>query len=81
MFSLYTALSIIGTGAFFLWLIVAGRTIVRDGRILGLDIEAAHREMRDQFRTGITDRAGFRAALPPLENASAQHYASRIGCC
>jgi cytosine/adenosine deaminase-related metal-dependent hydrolase len=62
-------------------LIVAGRTVVTAGRIVGIDLEAAHREMRDQFRAGLAARAGFRAALPALEKAVRQHYAPHLGCC
>jgi cytosine/adenosine deaminase-related metal-dependent hydrolase len=62
-------------------LMVAGRTIVRDGQIIGVDIAAAHREMRDQFRAGLASRTGFRAALPAFEDAVRRHYARRLGCC
>jgi cytosine/adenosine deaminase-related metal-dependent hydrolase len=62
-------------------LIVAGRTIVRDGRVLGVDLDAAHHEMRDQFRAGLDARAGFRAALPAFEDAVRRHYTMRLGCC
>lgn len=61
--------------------IVAGRTIVRDGRVLGIDLEAAHRELRDQFRASLSSRAGFRDALPALEHAIQRHYTFRLGCC
>jgi cytosine/adenosine deaminase-related metal-dependent hydrolase len=62
-------------------LIVAGRTIVQEGRIVGVDIDAVHREMRDQFRAGLPMRASFRSALPALEEAIRRHYAPRLGCC
>jgi cytosine/adenosine deaminase-related metal-dependent hydrolase len=62
-------------------LIVAGRSIVRGGRVVGVDLDAAHGEMRAQFRAGLGARAGFRAALPAFEDAVRRHYALRLGCC
>ena len=62
-------------------LIVAGRSIVQGGRVVGVDLDAAHREMRDQFRAGLDARAGFRAALPAFEEAVRRHYTMRLGCC
>jgi cytosine/adenosine deaminase-related metal-dependent hydrolase len=62
-------------------LIVAGLTIVWDCRVVGVDLDAVHREMRDQFRSGLSTRAGFRSALPAFEEAIRRHYAPRLGCC
>jgi cytosine/adenosine deaminase-related metal-dependent hydrolase len=62
-------------------LIVAGRSIVRDGRVTGVDLDAAHVELRAAFRAGLTERAGFAAALPQLEDAVRRFYAPRLGCC
>ena len=60
---------------------MAGRSIVRDGRVLGVDLDAAHGELRAHYRTGLKDRARLQAALPSLERAIAGHYAMRLGCC
>jgi cytosine/adenosine deaminase-related metal-dependent hydrolase len=62
-------------------LIVAGRTIVSHGRVQGVDLDAAHDELRGIYRSGIAERAGLAAALPPLERAVRLHYLSRLGCC
>lgn len=61
--------------------IVAGRSIVREGRVLGVDLEAAHAELRARYRAGIAGRAELAAALPPLEAAIERHYRLRLGCC
>ena len=62
-------------------LIVAGRTVVSRGRVLGVDLEAAHRELRAAYRAGLPARAGFAAALPAFEREVARHYLDRLGCC
>ena len=62
-------------------LIVAGRGVVRDGRVVGVDLDAAHREVRERLRAGLAARAGLRAALPAFEEAVRGHYAPRLGCC
>lgn len=62
-------------------LIVAGRTIVSHGRVQGVDLDAVHDELRGIYRSGLGQRAGLVAALPPLESAVRNHYLSRLGCC
>ncbi|CAL8969946.1 amidohydrolase family protein [Rhodoplanes serenus] len=62
-------------------LIVAGRTVVRDGRLLGVDLEAAHKELAAAYRAGLAQRSGLRAALPALEASVARYYGARLGCC
>jgi cytosine/adenosine deaminase-related metal-dependent hydrolase len=61
--------------------IVAGRTIVRDGRVLGADLDAAHAELRGFYRAAVPSRAGLAAALPALDTAIAAFYRDRLGCC
>jgi cytosine/adenosine deaminase-related metal-dependent hydrolase len=62
-------------------LVVAGHTVVRDGQVLGVDLDAAHRELRDGCRAGIRARARLHAALPALERAVRAYYVPRLGCC
>jgi len=62
-------------------LIVDGRSIVAHGRVLGVDLDAVHDELRGIYRAGIADRAGLAAALPALESAVTRHYVTRLGCC
>jgi cytosine/adenosine deaminase-related metal-dependent hydrolase len=62
-------------------LIVAGRQIVRDGRLTRVDLDAAHDELRRQCRSKISSRAPFLQAWGDLEPAVAQHYRNSLGCC
>jgi cytosine/adenosine deaminase-related metal-dependent hydrolase len=61
--------------------IVNGRTIVSRGRVLGVDLDGAHAELRAAYRAGMPDRAAFDAALPAFERAVRGHYLQRLGCC
>lgn len=61
-------------------LIVAGRTVVRDGVVLGVDLDAAHRALRDACRAAMPGRAGLWRAMPGFEAAVAGYY-RRVGCC
>jgi cytosine/adenosine deaminase-related metal-dependent hydrolase len=61
--------------------IVAGRTIVSRGRVVGVDLDAARRELRATYRAGMASRTGFAAALPAFEAAVRNHYLQRLGCC
>ena len=61
--------------------IVAGRTIVRDGRILGIDLPAVRQEVLSQMRSGMAKNATFMSALSTLDEAVAHHYAPNSNCC
>lgn len=61
-------------------LVVAGRTVVRDGAVVGVDLDGAHRALRDACRAAMPERAGLRQALPAFEAAVAGWY-RRLGCC
>jgi cytosine/adenosine deaminase-related metal-dependent hydrolase len=61
-------------------LIVAGRTIVKDGAMLGVDVSAARAEVLGRMRQAIADKAAIAAALPLLESAIAKHYEPNPGC-
>jgi cytosine/adenosine deaminase-related metal-dependent hydrolase len=60
-------------------LIVAGKTIVRDGRVLGIDHPAMNQELLARFRHGITQNATLAAALPDLERVVRDHF--ETPCC
>jgi cytosine/adenosine deaminase-related metal-dependent hydrolase len=62
-------------------LMVAGRTIARDGKILGVDLDAAQKELRAAYRAAMPSRSGFIAAWPDFEAAICAHYQNRLGCC
>jgi len=60
-------------------LIVAGKTIVRDGRVLGIDLPAMNDDLLARFRHGIAQNATLAAALPELERAIRGHF--ETPCC
>ena len=61
--------------------IVAGRTVVKDGVLPGVDLPAACDEVLAQMRGGMRDNAALTAALPALERALAQHFEPENHCC
>jgi cytosine/adenosine deaminase-related metal-dependent hydrolase len=60
-------------------LIVAGHTVVKDGKVTGVDLPFARREVVAQMRAGMRDNAVLAAALTALEHAVAQEFEPR--CC
>jgi cytosine/adenosine deaminase-related metal-dependent hydrolase len=62
-------------------LIVGGRTIVKDGRISGIDLGAIRHEVLSQMRSGMADNATLVSALSALEEAIARHYLAEPHCC
>lgn len=62
-------------------LIVAGRTVVKDGKILGADFPAARTEVLAAMRAGMKAGAPLAAAMPALDRAMAQHYEPNAPCC
>ena len=60
-------------------LIVAGRSIVKDGRVLGIDLPAMNEDLHARFRHGIAGNATLAAALPGLERAVRDHF--ETPCC
>lgn len=62
-------------------LIVAGRSVARDGKILGVDLPAARREIIARMRAGMAANAGFASALQALDGVLARHYESEAPCC
>jgi cytosine/adenosine deaminase-related metal-dependent hydrolase len=61
--------------------VVAGRTVVKGGEPLGVDLDQLHRGLREALRKGLPARQRLRTALPGLEGAIAGWYAGRAGCC
>jgi cytosine/adenosine deaminase-related metal-dependent hydrolase len=60
-------------------LIVAGKTIVRDGRVLGIDHAAMNEDLLACFRHGIAQNATLAAALPDFERVVRDHF--ETPCC
>jgi cytosine/adenosine deaminase-related metal-dependent hydrolase len=61
--------------------IIGGRTIVRDGRVLGVDLPAIRREVLSRMRSGMKENAALISALSTLDDAIAHHYVSDSHCC
>jgi 5-methylthioadenosine/S-adenosylhomocysteine deaminase len=62
-------------------LIVAGRPVVRDGAVLGIDYPAMRDDMLARLRADMHRSAGLATALRELERVVAGHYQSQPPCC
>jgi cytosine/adenosine deaminase-related metal-dependent hydrolase len=62
-------------------LIVGGRTVTRDGQVLGVDYPALRDDLLARLRSSMTHNAALPAALRELEHAVAKHYQSDAPCC
>jgi hypothetical protein len=60
---------------------VAGRAVVADGRLTGVDLDDAQAKMREQYRDRIATREPFLAAWDWLEPAAVAFYRGQLGCC
>ncbi len=60
-------------------LIVGGRSVVKDGKVLGVDLPAARAEVVARMRAAMPDSAALAAALPALQRVVAAHF--EPGCC
>jgi cytosine/adenosine deaminase-related metal-dependent hydrolase len=61
--------------------VAAGRTIVEDGRVLGVDLDAIENEMRARYRQQLPMRDGFLKAWPEIDEAIIAYYRDHVGCC
>jgi hypothetical protein len=62
-------------------LIVRGQTIVRDGRVTGVDLPAIRHEVLAQMRSGMAENTILLSALSALDQATARHYLPEPHCC
>jgi cytosine/adenosine deaminase-related metal-dependent hydrolase len=62
-------------------LIVAGRPVVRDGRLTGADLDAIHARLRQAVRQAMPGRAAFLGAFDSLEKNAVNFYHAMIACC
>ncbi len=62
-------------------LIVGGRTVVRDGQVLGVDYPTMRDELLGRLRSTMAQKASLAAALRELERAVGTHYQSDAPCC
>jgi cytosine/adenosine deaminase-related metal-dependent hydrolase len=61
-------------------LIVGGRTVVKDGTVIGVDAAAARAEVLGRMRQAMPGKAALAAALPLLERAIAKYYQPNPSC-
>jgi cytosine/adenosine deaminase-related metal-dependent hydrolase len=61
-------------------LIVGGRTVVKEGKVTGVDAEAVRAEVIGRMRNAMPDKAPIAAVLPALEAAMARHYEPSPAC-
>src|SRR4051812_20032376 len=62
-------------------LIVGGRPVVREGRVLGVDYLAMRDDLLARLRAAMGQTAPLAAALRELERAVASHYLAEAPCC
>jgi cytosine/adenosine deaminase-related metal-dependent hydrolase len=62
-------------------LIVAGRTVVREGEIVGIDYPSLRDELLAKLRSGIAASTAFMSALGELDRIIATHFAQTAPCC
>ncbi len=60
--------------------VVAGRTIARDGLPTGIDLPALETEMRAAYRKALQGQGAFLSAWKPLEGEITRWYAVACGC-
>lgn len=61
--------------------IAGGQTIVVEGKHREVDLDAAHAELREQYRKGLAGADDFRAKWERLEPKLNAHYDVYKGCC
>ena len=62
-------------------MIVAGRPIVRDGRVLGVDYPALREDMLEKLRSLMAQDGAFAMAIAELDGAVAHHFETEAPCC
>lgn len=69
-----------GNAALVREVVVAGRSIVRDGQPTGVDLPAIEAELRDRFRRCVAANGEFLAAWPQLDRAVSGWFRTHCGC-
>lgn len=60
--------------------VVDGRTIIKDGNPVGVDLAAVDQELRGMYRMGLPQFSRFEQAWKPLEGALTRWYGTHMGC-
>ncbi len=69
-----------GNASHVIDVVVDGRTIVKGGTPVGVDLVAVDQELRGMYRKGLSQFSRFQQAWKPLESTLAQWYGSQMGC-
>ena len=69
-----------GNASYIRDVIVAGRTIVADGKPTGVDLPAIENELRGLYRSTVSRYAPFGEAWPRLEGPLKSWFGDRCGC-
>tara|TARA_R110002020_G_scaffold8966_6_gene35953 strand:- start:146 stop:1597 length:1452 start_codon:yes stop_codon:yes gene_type:complete len=69
------------TARHVLQVIVAGQTIVANGNLPNVDLQAAENQLRSSYRQSMQDHAALTRDWPRIEAALAEWNAAFIGCC
>ena len=60
--------------------VVDGRTIVREGKVVGVDLPAIEQELRGMYRAGVRQYGGLQQAWGPLERELRGWFEGHVGC-
>ncbi|MDP1584306.1 MAG: amidohydrolase family protein [Bradyrhizobium sp.] len=69
-----------GNAALVRDVVVGGQTIVREGKVVGVDLPAIERELRGMYREGVKQFGGLARAWGPLEGALSRWFEGHMGC-
>lgn len=62
-------------------LVVGGRSVVEQGKLVTMDLEEVHNELRAMYRHALSQRSDLQNAWPAIEQQVASYYRERLGCC
>jgi len=60
--------------------VVDGRTVVRDGKVTGVDLPAIEQELRGMYRNSVKQFGGLERAWAPLAEALGHWFDAQLGC-
>lgn len=69
-----------GNASLLQQVVVNGRTIVREGRCLGVDLPAIEQELREQYRANVGQLSGFQRAWRPLAASLENWFETQLTC-
>ncbi len=69
-----------GNAALVRDVVVDGRTIVREGKVTGVDLDAIERELRGMYREGVKQFGGLARAWGPLAGALGGWFEGTVEC-